>query len=52
MATGFDQETKSIDPADYSVLVCDDDESIRELLNTALKDWGFRPIIVGNGEET
>jgi diguanylate cyclase (GGDEF)-like protein len=51
MATGFEREQEQISPEDYSVLICDDDESIRSLLKAAVREWGFKVGIVSSGEE-
>ncbi len=43
-------ETPPINPADYLVLVCDDEESIRSALGDALGEWGFQVATAPSGE--
>lgn len=39
-----------INPAEYLVLICDDEESIRSMLGEAIGSWGFQVATAPNGE--
>ncbi len=39
-----------INPSDYLVLICDDEESIRSMLGEAIGGWGFQVATAPNGE--
>jgi diguanylate cyclase (GGDEF)-like protein len=37
-------------PQDFSILICDDEESIRSMLGEAVSNWGFQVATAPNGE--
>jgi diguanylate cyclase (GGDEF)-like protein len=39
-----------IRPEDFSILICDDEESIRSMLGEAVGNWGFQVATAPNGE--
>jgi len=40
----------SINPEEFLILVCDDEESVRNVLKEALGNWGFKVVTAHNGE--
>lgn len=40
----------NINPQDFSILICDDEESIRSMLGEAVGNWGFQVATAPNGE--
>ncbi len=43
--------SSAIEPSDYSILICDDDDSIRTFLNSVVGEWGFKVDVVASGED-
>ncbi len=41
---------EKLNPQDFSVLICDDEESIRSMLGEAVGNWGFQVSTAPNGE--
>ncbi|MBP7844546.1 MAG: diguanylate cyclase [Proteobacteria bacterium] len=44
-------QSSPINPADYEILVVDDEESVRKFLGELLSGWGFQSKIAANAEE-
>jgi diguanylate cyclase (GGDEF)-like protein len=42
--------SESVNPEEFSILICDDEESIRSMLSEAVSGWGFQVATAPNGE--